>query len=110
VDVLATMQALSAALRANDVVAIRATLDPLDTALSQVSALRGQIGDAQNAMTTAVSTSEAALADERIRASALGDVDITSAATSLAEAQQALQASLAASAGSLRLTLLDYLR
>jgi flagellar hook-associated protein 3 FlgL len=110
VDVLATMQALSAALRANDVVAIRATLDPLDTALSQVSALRGQIGDAQNAMTTAVSTSEAALADERIRASALGDVDVTSAATSLAEAQQALQASLAASAGSLRLTLLDYLR
>jgi flagellar hook-associated protein 3 FlgL len=109
VDVLATMQALSAALRANDVVAIRATLDPLDTALSQVSALRGQIGDAQNAMTTAVSTSEAALADERIRASALGDVDITAAATSLAEAQQALQASLAASAGSLRLTLLDYL-
>ena len=90
--------------------AIRATLDPLDTSLSQFAALRGQIGDAQNTMTTAISTSEAALADERIRSSALGDVNITEAATSLAQAQQALQASLAASAQSLRLTLLDYLR
>lgn len=110
VDVLGAMKALSAALRANDVTAIRATLDPLDTGLSQFAALRGQIGDAQNAMSTAISTSEAALADERLRSAALGDVDITEAATALAQAQQALQASLAASAQSLRLTLLDYLR
>jgi flagellin-like hook-associated protein FlgL len=61
-------------------------------------------------MTMAVSTSQAALAEERSRSSSLGDADVTEAVMSLAQAQQALQASLAASAQSLRLSLLDYLR
>lgn len=109
-DVLVTLQALSAALRANDLVAVRATLDPLATGLSQVASLRGQIGDAQNNMDTASATNKAALGDEKLRGSALGEADIIQSSTSLAQAQQALQASLAASAQGLRITLLDYLK
>jgi flagellar hook-associated protein 3 FlgL len=109
-DVLATLQALATALRANDIVGIRATLDPLADGLAQVASLRGQIGDAQNAMNTAVATNEAALNDERQRNSKLGDADIIESTTALAQAQQALQASLAASAQGLRFTLLDYLK
>jgi flagellar hook-associated protein 3 FlgL len=110
VDLMATLTTLATALRANDTAGIRATLDPLYNGMDQLSAMRGQIGDSENAMAMAVSTSQAALTEERSRSSALGDADIIAASTSLAEAQQALQASLAASAGSLRLTLLDYLR
>jgi flagellar hook-associated protein 3 FlgL len=110
VDVMSTLQTLATALRANDAAGIRATLDPLYTGMDQLAGLRGQIGDSENAMTMAVSTSQAALGEERSRASTLGDADIIAASTSLAQAQQALQASLAASASSLRLTLLDYLK
>jgi flagellar hook-associated protein 3 FlgL len=109
-DVLATLQALATALRANDVTGIRATLDPLADGLAQLASLRGQIGDAQNAMNTALATNDAALTDERQRNSKLGDVDIIAATSDLAQAQQALQASLAASAQGIRFTLLDYLK
>jgi len=109
-DVLATLQALSSALKANDLTALRSTLDPLDQGISQLGVLRSQVGDAQNAMDTAVAASQAARDGERERASRLGDADIVESATALAQAQQALQASLAASAQSFRFTLLDYLK
>ncbi len=109
-DVLASLQALATALRANDMTGIRATLDPLADGLAQLASLRGQIGDAQNSMNMAVATNQAALNDERQRNSKLGDVDIIETTTALAQAQQALQASLSASAQGIRFTLLDYLR
>jgi flagellar hook-associated protein 3 FlgL len=109
-DVLATLRALSTALRGNAIPGIRATLDPLATGLNQVASLRGQIGDAQSTMDTASATNQAATADEKLRGARLGEADIIQSSTSLAQAQQALQASLAASAQGLRFTLLDYLK
>jgi flagellar hook-associated protein 3 FlgL len=109
-DVLATLQALAAALRANDVDGVRATLDGLDRGLTQVSSGRASVGDAQSAMDTAVTASRAARDDERARASRLGDVDIVESATELALAQRGLEASLSATAQGFRLTLLDFLK
>jgi flagellar hook-associated protein 3 FlgL len=109
-DVPATLRALAAALRANDLAGVRATLDGLDRGLTQVSAARASVGDAQGAMDTAVTASKAARDDERARASKLGDVDIVESATELSLAQRALEASLSATAQGFRLTLLDYLK
>jgi flagellar hook-associated protein 3 FlgL len=110
VDVMTTLHGLSTALRANDVAGIRSTLDSLFLGISQVSELRGQIGSAQSSMDTAAATNKAAQGDEKLRGAGLGDIDIIEATTSLAQAQQALEASLAASAQGLRFTLLDYLK
>jgi flagellar hook-associated protein 3 FlgL len=108
-DVPATLQALAAALRANDAGAVRATLTGLDQGLTQVGAARAAVGDAQNAMDTAVTAGRVARDDERARASRLGEADIVEAATELSLAQRALEASLTATAQGFRLTLLDYL-
>jgi flagellar hook-associated protein 3 FlgL len=110
VDVMASLQLLSQSLRSNSVTGIRSSLDSLYLGLGQVAELRGQIGNAQNAMETAVATNQAAQGDEKLRSAALGDADFIQSTTSLAEAQQALEASLAASAQGLRFTLLDYLK
>jgi flagellar hook-associated protein 3 FlgL len=99
----------AAALRANDAGAVRATLTGLDQGLTQVGAARAAVGDAQNAMDTAVTAGRVARDDERARASRLGEADIVEAATELSLAQRALEASLTATAQGFRLTLLDYL-
>jgi flagellar hook-associated protein 3 FlgL len=109
-DVPATLQALAAALRANDVTGVRSSLGALDQGLSQLGAARAAVGDAQNAMDTAVTASRAARDDERARAARLGEADIVESATELSLAQRALEASLTATAQGFRLTLLDYLK
>jgi flagellar hook-associated protein 3 FlgL len=109
-DLLAAVRSLSTALRADDVAGIRAALDPLDQGLTQLSVARAQGGDAMNALDTAAAASLAARDAERARASRLGDADIVQAATDLALAQRALEASLSATAQGFRLTLLDFLK
>jgi flagellar hook-associated protein 3 FlgL len=109
-DVLATLQSLATALRANDPTGIRAALDPLDRAFSQLGALRTQVGEAQGALDTAVAVSQAARDGERARTAHLGEADIIQAATDLAMAQRALEASLTATAQGFQLTLLRFLK
>ena len=109
-DVLAALQSLSSALKANDTAGIQSAITSMNQGVSQVSAARGQIGDSMNALDTAAAANQAAVTAEKTRASSLADADIAQSATALAQAQQALQASLTATAQSFQLTLLNFLK
>jgi len=109
-SVLKTVQALQAALQANDPVAVQATLDGLDAGINQVSTTRSQVGASMNAFDTAISAARTASGDDKVRASKQGDVDLIESSIQLQATQTALQASLAATAQSCKLSLLDYLR
>jgi flagellar hook-associated protein 3 FlgL len=109
VDVFSTLQALHDALASNDQAGVSASLDGLDRSITQVSQARSEAGVAMNALGTAASAASVAAGDMRTHASKLGEVDIAQSAIQLTAAQQALQAALAASAQSFKLSLLDYL-
>lgn len=109
VDVLALLQTLSTALSANNVGQIQGTLDGLDTGIRQIALARSTVGSSQlvlEAGTTAAMT--AGLAAETRRAN-LSDADLIGASVRLAQAQQALDASLTAAAKSFQLSLLNKL-
>jgi len=109
-DVLATLQALSAALKANDPTAVSATLAGLSSGISQVGAARSQAGVSMNIFDSAAAAARQARDDATARNSKLGDADPIEAASQLALTQRALEASLTATAQGFKLTLLDYLR
>jgi flagellar hook-associated protein 3 FlgL len=109
-SVLKTLQALQAALQANDPAAVQATLDGLDDGIKQVSTARSQAGASMNAFDTATSAAKTASGDDKTRANKQGDVDLVESSIQLQATQTALQASLAATAQSFKLSLLDYLR
>jgi len=110
VDVIATLQGLQASLGANDPAAVRAALDPLETAVGQVGAARSRVGASMDAFATATAATKLAAGDTQTRADKLGEVDIAESAIELAAAQRALQASLSVASQSFQLSLLDYLR
>jgi flagellar hook-associated protein 3 FlgL len=109
VDLLATLQSLQAALASDNAPGVRGTLDALDTGIAQVATGRAQLGTQMNVLDAAVQVSDAAAGTERKALSHAADVDAIEAATRLAQAQQALDASLTATAKSFGLTLLDKL-
>jgi len=110
VDVLAALGALVTALRANDQAGTASVLALLDQGTAQVATARSQAGIAMNAFDTAVSASRAARDEAVGRAASIADADPIEAASELALAQRALEASLTAAAQGFRLTLLDTLK
>jgi len=109
VDVLATLQSLSAALSANDPTTAAATLDALASGTAQVASARSQAGVSIAAFDAAVSASTKAKDDATALASKLSDADPIAAASQLAQAQQALDAALTAVAKGFQLSLADKL-
>lgn len=110
VDVLQTMQDLRQALATNDVTGIRNTLDPLDQGITQVATGRAEAGVSMDALAAAAEAGKIASQDEQVQLSELAQADISEASIRLAQAQQALEASMAAAAQGFRLTLVDFLR
>jgi flagellar hook-associated protein 3 FlgL len=110
VDSLATLDALQAALQANDQAGVAATLTPLATSTDQVSVARTQAGIDMNAFDAAVSASQSVATGAKTRSSHLTDADVIEANTQLAQAQLGLQASLTATSQGFKLSLLDYLK
>lgn len=108
-DVLATLQTLSTALRANDPDSTRNTLPSLSQGVAQVGLATAQIGSSQNIFDAADAASRLMGDVEDKRASGLVDVDLVDAASKLTLANQALNASLSAAAKSFTMTLLDKL-
>jgi flagellar hook-associated protein 3 FlgL len=109
-DIPAAIIALRDALAANDTNAIRASIGGLNDSVRQLATLRTDVGaravSVQSARSVAFGVKDAA-----VRATATeGEVDIASAATSLAQAERAFEAATQATARSFRLTLLDSLR
>ena len=110
VDLFTALGGLQTALQANDQAGVAATLTPLDTATSQVSAARAQVGADMNAFDAAVTASQSVRDGARTQISHLVDADAIQANTDLALAQRALQASLTATSSSFQFTLLNYLK
>jgi flagellar hook-associated protein 3 FlgL len=110
VDVLQTLAALRDALNANDTDAIRATLDDLDSSISQVSQARSQAGVSMNAFDTATSAAKLASNNYKTNAGKQADVDVIESAIKLQSTQTALQASLSSTAQSFQLSLVNFLK
>jgi len=109
VDLLQTMTDLSKSLQTNDGPGIRAGLDKLNASINQLAAGRTQAGMALDAFQTAVTTSQTAASDEKVKIGKLLDADILDASTRLASAQYALNATLSAAAKTLSMSLADKL-
>lgn len=109
-NVLDALRALQQALDAGDGAAVQRSLDGIDAALRQVAATRAEVGTNADALATASAAAKIAAGDDEVRAAKQGEVDLADAAIQLQAAQNALQASLAASAQGFRASLLDYLR
>jgi flagellar hook-associated protein 3 FlgL len=109
VDLMKTLSDLSAALKSNNGDAIRASVDNINSAISQVAVGRTQAGMAQDAFQSAVTTAQTAASDETVKLGKLLDADILDASTRLASAQYALNATLTAAAKTMSLSLVDKL-
>jgi flagellar hook-associated protein 3 FlgL len=108
-DVLATLEALSDALKANDLDAIRATLGDLDSGVQQVAIARAGLGAQMAVLDGATVAARTAKDATDVEISGLQDADAFEATTKLALARTALDAALTASAQSFRISLLDKL-
>jgi flagellar hook-associated protein 3 FlgL len=110
VDVIASLQALSADLKNNDATAVGQTLTSLQTSTSQVASARASAGFDMNAFDSAISLLQSQAGTESNAVTTLGDVDEVTAASNLALAQRSLDAALTASAQGFQLSLLDKIR
>jgi flagellar hook-associated protein 3 FlgL len=108
-DVIATLTALSTALLSNNVAGVQATLSGFDAGITQVATARSGAGSAMSVLDAAAEAGRAGKLAEETTLSHLADADAIEAASRLALAERALDASLTASARSFRLTLLDKL-
>jgi flagellar hook-associated protein 3 FlgL len=109
IDVLTSLTNFSTALSTNNTAGIRAAIQELADGTKQVSASQSRAGAMMNVFDVASGTARIngdTATDARSR---LEDIDIFDASTRFAAAERALEASMAASAKSFKLTLLDVL-
>lgn len=108
-DVFAVLDGLATALENNDLAAVRAAIEPLDDALTQISTGRSTVGAAMNAIDVAALAARSTADIETTTLSNLTEVDVIESTSRLALAQRALDAALTASARSFDLSLLNKL-
>ncbi|MBM4780195.1 MAG: flagellar biosynthesis protein FlgL [Archangiaceae bacterium] len=109
IDVLTALSSFATALSANDTTGIRTAIRALADGTQQVTASRSRAGAMMNVFDLASSTARINRDTATAGRSKLEDIDIIEASTRFAAAEQALQASMSASAKSFKLTLLDVL-
>jgi flagellar hook-associated protein 3 FlgL len=109
IDLTTALTNFSSALQSNDVVGIRTAIRALADGAQQVTASRSRGGAMMNVFDLAAGTARINRDDATKGRSKLEDVDFIEASTQFAAAERALEASMAASARSFRLTLLDKL-
>jgi len=109
-DVLTALGQMVTDLQANNQAGVASALTALDAGTTQVAAARQQVGSDMSAFDAAVTINKTAQDAAVKRSSHLTDADVVDSATKLAQAQQALQASLTATAQGFQLTLLNYLK
>lgn len=110
VDVFSVLQALQTALSTNNVAGVQATLGGLDTSITQVSSARVEGGQLQNMFSAANATARVAATQVEINTGNVANVDLADAASRLALAQRAVEASMAAAQKTFELSLLNRLR
>ena len=110
VNLFTALDDLEAALVADDTAQIRATLDTLTAALNQVSNARAQLGGHANVLDASEAAHVRMQETASIAASVESEQDLILGASNLAQAQNALEATLTAAAKTFELSLLDRLR
>jgi flagellar hook-associated protein 3 FlgL len=108
--VFAALATLQSGLTAGNTTTIQSSIDQLDTALDAVNISRAQIGAKTNSLESLKQRQDAVNVNLTGLLSQVKDVDMASAITNFSMAQTVYQASLKASAQSLQVSLLDYLR
>lgn len=108
--VMASLEALSLALGANDQTAIQVSLSSLDSAHQAVQVVIGETGAASQQLDVATSNLDALDTSLRAFKSQLQDVDMEQAVTELVGRQTAYQAAMLATSRVMSLNLADYLR
>lgn len=109
-DVLASLEVFAAALEANDSAGINASVDGVNAAREQIVRARTELGGQINTFQAAATLGRTLRDEGKKQLSALVETDPIEAATRLALAQRALEASLAAASQGFKQSLLDYLR
>lgn len=109
VDIFASLQALSTALTSGNRAAVAATLNDFDTGISQLAAGRSRVGSSMTVLDAAAEAGRSGRDAEVTEISHLSETDLVDAASRLALAERALDASMTAAARSFKLTLLDKL-
>ena len=109
-DVLAALDALSVALRANDAAGVGATTDRLDAAHTNVQGYIGEVGARQVRLDVAEANVESLDLNLRNLRSDLMDVEMEEAVTVLVNRQASYQAALLSTSRILDTTLTNYLR
>ena len=108
--VLASLDQLSAALGANDQLAVQTSLSSLDAAHTATQSLIGETGAAGQHLDVATANLDALDTSLRSFKSQLQDADIEAAVTELVGRQTAYQAAMLATSRVMSLNLTDYLR
>jgi flagellar hook-associated protein 3 FlgL len=104
VDVLPLLARVATALEGNDVPALRTTLDELATAIKQVATSRSHVGGMMNSVDASLTAAQDLDAHLTNEVSRNVESDVVSAATELAKASQALEASRAVTSHIVALT------
>lgn len=110
VDLFATLQALSTALNTNNGDGIRGALTDLETATTQVTNTEAQVGTMGDAFATAQTLASTDQVAATSNISKEADADAFDAASKLALANYALNATLSAASSSLQMSLLNKLQ
>ncbi len=110
VNVFTALQDLEVALQSDDAAQIRATLETLTGAIDQISNARAKLGGHANVLSAAETAHIRLQESATVAASNESEQDLITGASDLAQAQNALDATLTAAAKTFELSLLDRLR
>lgn len=108
-DITQVLRDFATALRNNDVPAIQAALDGFDKGLTQVSGARTNAGSSLNILQTAEQVSVMSRDQMKIQIAGISESDLAESASRMSLASTALEAALAATAKSFKLSLVDKL-
>lgn len=108
--VMATLDKLSAALKANDTTAINATLDDLDKNINNVINQRASLGASMNRVTAVQSQLDSTSFNLEQSLSNIQSVDIAKTITDYTSVQTTYKAALSVGAQILQTSLIDYIR
>ncbi|MDX2022238.1 MAG: flagellar hook-associated protein FlgL [Deltaproteobacteria bacterium] len=109
VDVTQVLRDFAIALRNNDVVGVQNALDGFDKSLNQVSGARKDAGASLNILQTSDQVSRLSRDQMKIQVANVAETDLPEAASKMALANTALEAALAATASSFKMSLIDKL-
>ena len=110
VNVLQSLKNFEIALRTNDKSELQASIDSLDSAISQVVNARAQVGSRVGSLNATTDSLQKAILDNKTTASQLEDADLFEVVSEINKTDSTLKATLETSGKVMNMSLLDFLR